>query len=72
MLANYDPDWNIEDLTDAQIYAAIRYLEPDTSSADEQKDDTPTTPNFDNGVVICVCLYIAVLVCLSFLWFNSR
>jgi hypothetical protein len=46
MLTNYDPDWNIEDLTDAEIYAAIRYLEPATSGAggqkdDEQKDDTP-------------------------------
>jgi hypothetical protein len=71
MLANYDPNWNIEDLTDAEIYAAIRYLEPDTSSTNEQKDDTPTTQNFDKGVVICVCVYIAVLVCLAFLWFNS-
>jgi hypothetical protein len=72
MLANYDPDWNIEDLTDTEIYAAIRYLEPDPSSANEQNDDDPTTQNFDNGVVICVCLYIAVIVCLAFLWFHSR
>jgi hypothetical protein len=43
MLANYDPDWNIEDLTDAEIDASIRYLEPDTSSTNEQKDDTSTT-----------------------------
>jgi hypothetical protein len=76
MLANYDPDWNIEDLTDAEIYAAIRYLESDASSTneqkdDEQKDDTPTTQNCDKGVVICVCLYIAVLVCSAFLWFKS-
>jgi hypothetical protein len=28
MLANNDSDWNIEDLTDTEIYAAIRYLEP--------------------------------------------
>jgi hypothetical protein len=71
MLANYDPDWNIEDLTDTEIYAAIRYLEPDTRRANEQKDDTPTTQKFDKGVVICACLYIAVLVCLAFLWFHS-
>jgi hypothetical protein len=72
MLANYDPDSNIEDLTDAEIYATIRYLEPDPSSANEQKDDSPTPQKFDNSVVICVCLYIAVLSCLAFLWFNSR
>jgi hypothetical protein len=72
MLANSNPDWNIEDVTDAEIYAAIRYLELDTSSANEQKDDTPTTErNVDQGVVICVCLYIALLVCLAFLWFYS-
>jgi hypothetical protein len=70
MLANYDPDWNIEELTDAEIYAAIRYLEPDTSNANEQKDDTPTPQNVDNGVVICVCLYITVLAGLAFLWFH--
>jgi hypothetical protein len=72
MLANYDPDRNIEDLTDTEIYAAIRYLEPDTSSANEQKDDTPTTKrNVDKGVVVCVCLYVAVLVGLAFLWLYS-
>ena len=72
MLANYDPDWNIEDLTDTEVYAAIRYLELDTSSADDQEDDTSTTQNSDKGVVICACLYTAVLVCLAFLWLYSR
>ena len=72
MLTNHEPDRNVEDLTDAEIYAAIRYLEPGTSSANEQKDDTPATrQNFDNGAVICVCLYIAVLASLAFLWFYS-
>ena len=33
MLTNYDPDSNIDNLTDIEIYAAIRYLEPDISSA---------------------------------------
>jgi hypothetical protein len=72
MLANYDPDWNIEDLTDAEIYAALRYLEPDRIGANEQKNDTPTTKqNVDQGGVICACLYIVVLVCLAFLWLYS-
>lgn len=73
MLANYDPDRNIEDLTDTEIYAAIRYLESDTSSSTGQKDDTPAVKqNLDEGVVVCVCLYIAVLIGLAFLWFYSR
>jgi hypothetical protein len=29
MLTNHDSDWNIEDVTDTEICAAIRYLEPD-------------------------------------------
>jgi hypothetical protein len=69
MLTNYDPDWNIEDLTDIEIYAVIRYLEPETSSAKKQKQNATTTP--DNGV-ICACLYVAVLISLAFLWFSSR
>jgi hypothetical protein len=36
MLANYDPDWNLEGLTDAEIYEAIRYLELDLRNANEQ------------------------------------
>jgi hypothetical protein len=69
MLVNYDPDWNIADLSDTEIYAAIRYLELDTIRANEKKSDARTTPNFDKDVVICVFLYIAVLVCLAFVWF---
>jgi DNA-binding beta-propeller fold protein YncE len=29
MLANQEPDWNIDDLTDYEIYDAIRYLDTD-------------------------------------------
>jgi hypothetical protein len=66
MLKNYDPDSNIDDPTDIEIYAAIRYLEPDPANADERDADDQDK---DNGVVICVCLYIALLVCLAFVWF---
>jgi hypothetical protein len=61
-----EPDRNIEELTDDEIYAAIRYLEPDPGSASKQSDDSATTEENDrNGVVICVCLYIALLGCLA-------
>jgi hypothetical protein len=69
MLTNYDSDWNIDDLTDTEIYAAIHYLEPDARNANEQ--DTAEDTN-DNGVVICVCLYIALLVCLAIFWLYWR
>ena len=69
MLTNQEPDWNIDDISDAEIYAAIRYLEPESRNADEQNSDGQGR---DHGVVICVCLYVAVSVCLAFLWFYWR
>ena len=64
MLTNQEPDWNIDDLTDAEVHAAIRYLEAVGTSTDEQ--------NEDHGVVICVGLYIALLGCLAFIWLSWR
>ena len=69
MLANYDPDWNIDDLTDTEIYAAIRYLEPSLTNADQLDAGDQDK---DNGVVICVCLYVALLISLAFWWFYRR
>jgi hypothetical protein len=69
MLTNHEPDRNIEDLTDTEIYDAIRYLEPDQRSANEMNADDQDR---DNGVVICVFLYVALLVCLAFVWFYWR
>jgi hypothetical protein len=60
MLTNHEPDRNIEDLSDTEICAAIRYLEPAETSTEEQDND--------NGAIICVCLYIALLGCLAFVW----
>jgi hypothetical protein len=64
MLKNHEPDRNIEDLTDAEMYASIRYLELAETSAEERNDD--------NGVVICVCLYVALLGCLVLIWLYWR
>jgi hypothetical protein len=69
MLTNHEPDRNIEDLTDAEIYNAIRYLEPDPKRANEMDRDDRDK---DNGVVVCVFLYVALLVCLAFVWFYWR
>jgi hypothetical protein len=69
MLTNHEPDRNIEDLTDAEIYDAIRYLEPNPKRANEMDGDDQKK---DNGVVICVSLYVALLVCLAFVWFYWR
>jgi hypothetical protein len=69
MLTNHEPDRNIEDLTDTEMYDAIRYLEPDPKSGNAIDRDYQDK---DNGVVICVVLYVALLVCVVFMWFYWR
>jgi len=69
MPANHEPDRNIEELTDTEIYDAIRYLELERKSAKEMGEDDREK---DNGVVICVCLYIALLGCVAFVWLYWR
>jgi hypothetical protein len=67
MLTNQEPDRNIEDLTDTEIYDAIRYLEPNPRRAKDMDEDDREE---DNGVVICALLYIALLGCLAFVWLR--
>jgi hypothetical protein len=38
MLTDHDSDWNIEDVTDTEICAAIRYLEPNTTKLGQVAD----------------------------------
>jgi|GEM_PF-1500851 hypothetical protein len=73
MLTNPEPNRNIEELNDDEIYAAICYLEPAPTSAGKQRHDTATTDEYDdNGLVICVCLYVALLGSLAILWLCLR
>jgi len=68
-LINQEPDWNIDDLTDTEIYDAICYLEPaPTTAAEHDSGDQDQ----GDGAAICVCLYIALGLCLAFLWFYWR
>ena len=69
MLAHHEPDRHIEDLTDTEMYDAIRYLEPAPKNANKIDKDARDQ---DDGVVICVCLYIALLGCLAFIWLYWR
>ena len=54
---------------DPEIYAAIRYLEPGLTNADQLDAEDQDK---DNVMVICVCLYTLLLGCLVFLWFYWR
>ena len=38
MLKNYEPDRNMEDLSDAEICATIHYLDPDSPHGKKQND----------------------------------
>jgi hypothetical protein len=58
MANKYESKWNIEDLTDPEIYEAIRYLEPEQTTVNQQNDET--------GFVICFCVVIVVLGWLAF------
>jgi len=69
MLTNQEPDRNIEELTDTEIYEAIRYLESGPKSANETGENDQEE---DNGVVICVSLYCVLLGCLAFVWLYWR
>ncbi|HLX85595.1 MAG TPA: hypothetical protein VKR59_16960 [Terriglobales bacterium] len=74
MLANHEPDRNVEDLTNPEIYAAIRYLDAAETSAEVQNREARNREELrdDNAVVICVCLYVALLGCLAFVWLYLR
>jgi hypothetical protein len=56
--------WNIEDLTDPEIYEAIRYLEAEQATANEQNDDT--------AFVLCFCVVILLLGFLGFMSLYYR
>jgi hypothetical protein len=64
MAKKHESKCNIEDLSDAEIDDAIRYLETELSNTTEQDND--------HGVVICVSLYILLFECLAFFWFYWR
>ena len=40
MANKHESKWNIEDMTDPEIYDGIRYLEPKSTSVTEENDDS--------------------------------
>jgi hypothetical protein len=58
MANNHESEWNIEDLSDPDIYDAILYLETDPQYRKQHNDDT--------AFVICFCLVILLLGLLGF------
>jgi hypothetical protein len=58
MANKHESKWNIEEMTDPDIYDAILYLEPDTQCRQQHDDDT--------AFVICFCLVVLLLGLLGF------
>ena len=63
MARKYESKWNVQNLNDAKIYAAICYLEPPPTS-NKEDDDTPV-------VLICVTVTILLLAYVGYLWLHS-
>ena len=60
MKKQYESKRHIEDVTQAEVTAAIRYLDPDLRS---------TNPlDYGTGVAICIALVLMELACLAFTW----
>lgn len=51
MAKKHELKWNIEDLTDPDIYDAIRYLDPLPRSANERYSRSEDAQNYDSGVL---------------------
>jgi hypothetical protein len=60
MAERYGLNSKIDNLTDDEIYDAIRYLDQDPGGTTQDK--------VDSGVVICISLWMLVLGCLGFMW----
>lgn len=60
MLKNYEPDRNMEDLSDAEIYATIHYLDPDSLHGKKQND---------HGGLASAIFLILWLVVIGSIWF---
>jgi hypothetical protein len=58
----YESKRHIEDPTEVEVSAAIRYLDPDLRSTNEQDHAT--------GVAICIALVLLALACLVFIGLN--
>jgi hypothetical protein len=54
--------WNLDDLTDAAIHSAIRYLDPD-EEANVQDDG--------NGFIIAISVMILLLGCIGLISFYQ-
>jgi hypothetical protein len=63
MLTNHEPDRNIEDLTETEIYNVIRYLEPHPRSTNERQNDT--------AALVAAIIFVIVMLGLGLMLLYS-
>jgi hypothetical protein len=65
MTRKQEPKWNLEELRDADICAAIRYLDPDPSAETNREGNSAP-------FVICTSLFVLLLGCVALIWLYCR
>jgi|tagenome__1003787_1003787.scaffolds.fasta_scaffold6975467_1 hypothetical protein len=60
MAKKHESKWNIEELTVADVYDAIRYLDSDPVCRKQQKLDT--------AFIICAAVIILLSGCVGLMW----
>jgi hypothetical protein len=64
MAKKHESNWNLDEMTDPDIYDAIVYLQPDPQYRKLHNDDT--------AFVICFCVVILLLGLLGFIFLYYR
>lgn len=67
MPKKHESKWNIEDLTDADIFAAIQYLDCDSLNGRKSESDG-ASENESCALAICLLLIGLLSGCLAFIW----
>ena len=71
MSRKHESKWKIEELTNAEIVAAIRYLDPELpQQINDEKGRRRDSQDFVFG--ICIVLLVLVLGCLGLVWLYCR
>ena len=60
-----EPKWNIEELTDAEVYSAIRYLDVEVPNSDRS---SPLSKAEGVLFAICILLIIVFTGYLAYFW----
>ena len=62
MAEKHESNWNIEDLSDTEIYAAIRYLEPRARSMYLASAPRSTNEEQDDAAALVISIIFVILM----------